>query len=44
MNKILLGNNDALKSHWYGLAEMIFVRGGLHSLGLDGLLSEMSRW
>lgn len=40
MSQILFGDHEALRGHWEGLLQMIRIGGGLHNLGLDGLLQE----
>lgn len=38
------GNHDIFKTHMKGLAQMVDLRGGLSSLGLEGLLRRILLW
>jgi len=35
------GDTDDLKAHMRGLREMIRIRGGFHTLGMNGLLAKL---
>jgi hypothetical protein len=37
----MIGNLDAVKSHLTGVKMMVTLRGGLHNLGLNGILEQM---
>jgi len=37
----IYGNEEAYHSHMRGVEDMLRVRGGLHTLGLDGFLSRL---
>jgi hypothetical protein len=40
----LFGDRDTFIMHMKGLLRMVSLRGGLHALGLDGLLERMLLW
>lgn len=39
-----VGNREAYETHMYGLQRMVSLRGGIFSLGLDGLLRRCIMW
>jgi hypothetical protein len=41
-HKLVMGNLEVYKTHLLGLQLMVSIRGGLQSLGLDGILQHLA--
>ncbi|PMD28924.1 hypothetical protein L207DRAFT_521321 [Hyaloscypha variabilis F] len=42
VEELLLGNLEVFKTHLSGLQSMVSIRGGLHTLGLGGILKQLA--